>query len=133
MQFDSNANLIGKLMLNDTLIVKSALVNFSYKYADTALSKPINSIKGILASFENELKPLGFNLISFSTIESIDNKLICILSVKIPIETAKNEVNLDNAVILCILNDNLDISNLLPIEIPKLKDYAILDNNGIYL
>jgi len=120
-------------MLNDTLIVKSALVNFSYKYADTALSKPINSIKGILASFENELKPLGFNLISFSTIESIDNKLICILSVKIPIETAKNEVNLDNAVILCILNDNLDISNLLPIEIPKLKDYAILDNNGIYL
>lgn len=131
LHYDSQANLIGKLMLNDTLIIQSALVNFSYKYADTTLAKPINSITGILTSFENEIKPLGFNLISFSTIEPLGNDLYCILYVRMPIETSKSEVNLDNAILLCVLDENLKIKTLLPIEIPKLKDFAIQDNNGI--
>lgn len=131
LKYSYTGNLEGSLSLNDTQVLSCILASLNGKYTEEVLNKPQNSIQGILSNYKNNIKPLGFKLISYSSIvPDLSKGFNCLLYVRFPIDVSDSEMVLDNAIVYANLDSNGLFSDIVTVEIPKVEGYVINNEDG---
>jgi hypothetical protein len=129
--FSKEGEMFKQIILNDTIIVTTALSIFKNSYSDAVINGQKNSPTNVLSNFQKDIKPLGFNMVTFSSISVNDQgNLDCLIYVRIPIEKTDSQMVLDNAVVFVEIDKSFLIKNIYPVEIPKLQTHVINDADG---